>query len=198
MRIMILALSVLFLGTNGSYADDKAPSAGEFDPAAMQQLFQAHAETGPEHEQLKQMVGKWKTTMRDFMSNPGEVTESTGTAVIKPILGGRFIEQKLTADMNGQKYVGRGINGYNNASQKFTGMWVDNMGTGIMTTKGTYDPESKEMVELGSYDGPTGKMTFRLITRQVSDDEYRFTMHSKMTPEAPETKCMEMVYTRIK
>lgn len=198
MRSLILALSVLFLGTSGSFADDKAPPAGDFDPAAIQQLFQAHAETGPEHEHLKRMVGEWKTVMRDHMSKPGEVVESRGEAKIRAILGGRFIQQRVTGSVNGEKYQGTGISGYNNATEKYTGVWLDNMGTGIMTMEGTYDPETEEMVEIGSYDGPIGKMTFRMVSKQVSDDEIRFTMHSKMTPDAPETKCMEMVYTRIK
>lgn len=198
MRILILALSVLFLGLSSSFAEDKAQPAAEFDPAAMQQMFQAHAEPGPEHDRLLRMVGKWKTVMRDFMSKPGEVVETTGEATIKPILGGRFIRQQVTGMMaDNQKYVGTGISGYNNATQKYTGVWLDNMGTGIMTMEGTYDPETEQMVETGHYDGPMGKMTFRMTSKQVSDDEFRFTMHSKMSPDAPEMKCMEMVYTRV-
>jgi len=196
MRGLILAMTVAFL-SGSSFADDKAQQAAEFDPAAMQQMWQAHAEPGPEHDRLKRMVGKWKTVMRDYMSQPGEVLETTGEATIKPILGGRFIQQQVRGQIHDQKYMGTGISGYNNATQKYTGVWLDNMGTGMMTMEGTYDSNSGEMTETGSYEGPMGKMTFRMVSKQVSDDEIRFTMHSKMSPDAPETKCMEMVYTRV-
>src|SRR5438876_12293920 len=45
--------------------------------------------------------------------------------------------------MKDMKFKGMGIEGYDNTKKKFVGSWIDNMGTGIAFSEGTYDPATK-------------------------------------------------------
>ena len=45
--------------------------------------------------------------------------------------------------MKDMQFKGMGIEGYDNVKKKFVGSWIDNMGTGIMMSEGTYDPATK-------------------------------------------------------
>ena len=45
--------------------------------------------------------------------------------------------------MKDMQFKGMGIEGYDNAKKKFVSSWIDNMGTGIQFSEGTYDPATK-------------------------------------------------------
>jgi len=56
--------------------------------------------------------------------------------------------------MMGMPFEGIGINGYDNLKKKFVSTWIDNMGTMIVMSTGTFDPATKTFTYMGEMDNP--------------------------------------------
>ena len=78
--------------------------------------------------------------------------ESKGTATRKSAMGGRYAVMDVTGKMQmpgedgkmkDMQFKGMAIEGYDNVKKKFVSSWIDNMGTGIQFSEGTYDPATK-------------------------------------------------------
>lgn len=178
-----------------------APVAAQPDMKAMQEMMLKLAQTGPVHEQLQKLVGNWTCECRSYCdpATGGTLDKpnvTKGKAEFTPLLGGRFVQQKFQGEMDGQKFEGVGIAGFDNGKQKTVGVWMDSMGTGIMEMEGDWDAGSKTLTEMASYEMPFGVMKFRMVTKYASDDEFTMTMAA--VEETGEKKVMEITYKRGK
>jgi hypothetical protein len=59
------------------------------------------------------------------------------------ILGGRYQQSTTKGSFNNMPFEGISLLGYDNAKKVFMNSWVDNMGTGILQMRGTWDPAGK-------------------------------------------------------
>jgi hypothetical protein len=90
-----------------------------------------------------------------------------------------------------------GVEGYDNVKKKFIGTWTDNMGTGIMTSEGDYDPATKTFTFTGEYEGIPGmKQRIREVLKLVDKDHMTFEWYENR--QGQEAKTMEIDYTRRK
>jgi hypothetical protein len=192
--LIILVVSLTLIPTY-LFAEDVAPIAAEGDAAAMMQQWMEFAKPGPPHQQMARLVGKWKTVTSDFSNGPDEPSVSEGTATFESILGGRYLRQEFSGNYGGMPMHGLGIQGYDNSQKKYVGTWIDNFGTGIMHTEGTYDPATHMMTETGKASCPTGPMSMKMVTVYKSNDEFEFTMYMIM-PDGTEQRQMQIQYTR--
>ncbi len=167
------------------------------EPKTEEQQFAEFMTPGPEHAELKRLVGEWSTEIKSFMADPNNPSKSHGKSTFKMILGGRYVQQSFTATFDGMEFEGMGISGYDRALKKYVGSWVDNMGTGILNSEGTYDAKTHTLTETGSSSSPMGTMKMRMVTKYVDDDKFLFTMFMTL-PDAGEQKAMEITYTRKK
>ena len=190
----LVALAMV-LGTTGTAWSQDA--AEEVDLAELEKQFEEFATPGKEHKQFRRMVGEWETKTTSFYPNPLEPSVTKGSATFRVILGGRFLQQRFQGEYEGKPYTGIGIQGYDNATKKYVGSWMDSMGTGIMSTTGKYDEDKHQMVETGTASTPLSEMKFRMVTDSESNDKFSFTMFMTM-PGAPEMKSMVIEYTRVK
>src|SRR5438270_19831 len=106
------------------------------------------------HKLLSSLDGNWNFAIKMWM-NPdpnAPAQESKGTATRKSIMGGRYVTMDVTGKMQmpgedgkmkDMQFKGMGLEGYDNLKKKFVASWVDNMGTGIQFSEGTYDPATK-------------------------------------------------------
>lgn len=127
---------------------------------------------GKEHELLKKMVGTWDTTMKV------EGQDVKGTTVYKSDLGGFWVTSTLESEMFGQKFTGKGMDGYCPVKKKYLTIWTDSMGPSPVIMEGTYDAETKTITMTG--DGPDmeGGMTkYKSITKLTDDDHFSMTMY---------------------
>ena len=141
------------------------PSAEDMQKM-MQQMMEL-SKLNENHKLLGELAGTWSYTVKMWM-NPdpnAKPEESKGTAVRKSLMDGRYCVLDVTGKMempgpDGKKkettFKGMGLEGYDNVKKKFIGTWVDNMGTGIMTSEGTYDPVTKTFTYTGEYEGIPG------------------------------------------
>jgi hypothetical protein len=172
------------------------PEAIKTDPAqdAMMAEMAKYAAPGPMHKRLESMVGTWKCTVKAWMA-PGEPMVSEGTSVNTLVLGGRYLAQDFTSTMMDQPFQGWGLTGYDNRKQQFTGLWIDNTSTAMMTQTGSLNAKGDELVFKGTTDGPDGKpMDVRMVTKFVDDKKHVFSMYAPM--QGKETLMMEITYTK--
>jgi hypothetical protein len=89
------------------------------------------------------------------------------------------------------------MNGYDRVSSKHFNIWLDNAGTGYLLSTGEASKDGKTMTFKGSSKDPMANqmMHYRMVQTITGDNTFTFTMYQN--PEGkPETKAMEMLYTR--
>jgi hypothetical protein len=178
-----------------------AQETGQMSPEekAMMEAMEKAAALGKQHQWLAGKAGAWTWTGKFWMDPSAPPTEMTGTAERAVMLGGRVLSEKVASPgMMGQPFEGFGLTGYDNVTKAFWGTWSDNMGTGVMMSKGQCDDKGT-CAFTGEYADPvTGKMKKTRMTSR--DDGPDKELHEFFdTDEAgKEYKSMELVYTRKK
>jgi hypothetical protein len=154
---------------------------------------------GAAHEQLDGRVGTWNVSMEIWSAPGASPTVSEAVSEVKWIMGRRYLLDATKGNYSGLPFEGLGMTGYDNLKQKFVLVWVDNMGTGMMTGSGTYDAATKTYTfatlapdVVGGTDKPG-----RLVERIVSDNQWVMEMYDT-TPEGQEFVTLKAVYTRGK
>ncbi|MDZ7626062.1 MAG: DUF1579 domain-containing protein [Ignavibacteriaceae bacterium] len=192
----LFALLFVFLfavSTNILFAQEEGE---EMDPAMMK-AWQESMTPGPMHEMLASRVGEWKAEVSMWMDPSQPPTTSEATTVCEAMLGGRYFKSIHTGSMMGMPFEGYEISGYDNVKKKFFNVWMDNMGTGIMVSEGTYDEASKTLTLTGQMTEPMGTdMNVREVIKVIDNDHSTFEMYVDMGGK--EVKNMEIKYTRIK
>ncbi|MEY2521426.1 MAG: hypothetical protein QOF24_3185 [Verrucomicrobiota bacterium] len=177
-----------------------APSAEE-----MKQMMEL-SKLNENHKLLAGMAGTWSYTVKTWMVPGAPPSESTGTAVRKSVMEGRY----LTGDYSGKfkmpgadgkmkemNFQGMSMDAYDNVKKKFISGWVDNMGTGIMIIEGTYDAASKTFTYIGESEMMPGvKAKMRQVIKMA--DKAHMSMEFYEDRGQGETKSMEITYKRGK
>ncbi len=140
--IFFLFGAVLFSLTS-IFAQDQNQEMDESQKAWMEFMT-----PGTYHEMMAKNVGEWKTVTKYWMDPNAEPQVIEGTAKTESLLGGRYFKTTHTGNMMGMPFEGFSIDGYDNAKKEFFSIWLDNMGTSYMLSKGNYDEDSKTL----SYD----------------------------------------------
>jgi hypothetical protein len=84
-------------------------------------------------------------------------------------LGGMWLSSVLEGEAGGQKFSGRGFDGYDAAKKKYVGVWIDSISASPMTMEGTYDKEKKVLSMNGEGPGMDGKPTKYKSTTEFKD-----------------------------
>lgn len=169
------------------------------DQEAAMKAWMAYMTPGDMHALLAKGDGEWITEMTMWMDPQAQPIKSTGSCTNKMILGGRYQQSVYQGNIMGQNMEGIGTTGYDNAKKMFEGSWVDNMGSGMMKSTGTYDAATKTLHMKGMQTDPmSGKEIPFRETHQFIDDNTQV-MEMFITPEGgPEFKTMEIKFTRKK
>jgi Protein of unknown function (DUF1579) len=160
------------------------------------------------HKLLASLDGTWNYTIK-FWMNPdpnAKPEESKGTAVRKSMMDGRYVVMDVTGKMqmpgpDGKMkdvtFKGMGLEGYDNVKKKFVESWVDNMGTGIESAEGTYDPGTKTFTYTAEIEPMPGmKQQVREVVKLGDKDH--MTLEWFENQGGHEKKTMEINYTRKK
>ena len=178
-------------------AGKEAEKKSAADQAAFMEAWIKAGEPGKVHARLAESVGKWKVENKSF-EKPGEPEVTYGSAEIRTIFGGRYLEEKFKGEYQGQPFEGIGYTGYDNLGEKYVFTWMDSMSTGIAVMEGTYDPKTQTTVAIGEMSAPGGtKMKMRSVTRDVNKDLRIMEMYMP-GPDGKEIKSFEMTYKRVK
>jgi hypothetical protein len=200
------ATSPVTVATSPVAAPSGQPSAEDMQKM-MQQMMEL-SKLNENHKLLTSLDGTWTYTVKMWMTpDPSsKPQESKGVAIRKSIMDGRFVEMDVTGKMQmpgaGGKmqemtFKGHGLEGYDNVKKKFTGTWVDTMGTGIMMAEGDYDPASKTFNYTGELEVMPGmKQKIHEVVKLTDKDHMLFEWYENHGGQ--EAKTMEIDYTRKK
>lgn len=169
------------------------------DQAKMMEAYMKAAQPGPEHVKLKEYAGEWDATIKSWNPDGSACGGGTGTMSSKMALGDRYLVMnfsgEMTSPMGQQKYHGMGTCGYDNGAKKYFNTWIDDMGTGMMSSKGTMSGNT--LTSQGSFVDPlTGQETkTKEVLTLVDKDHQTFALYMQ-SPDGSMYKCMEISYTR--
>jgi hypothetical protein len=151
------------------------------------------------HQMMASWDGTWDGDITMWMPGAPEM-KSKGTAVNRMIMGGRYQEGLMTGDMMGMPFEGRSLLAYDNHRKEFQNTWIDNMGTGIMLAKGTWDSTTKTITLKGTFINPETKedCEARQTFQVVDDNTQILEMFGPDPKTGQEMKTMKIVYTRKK
>jgi len=163
----------------------------------MMQKWMAFMTPGEPHERLAEKVGTWNFTTKMWMQQGAPPEESSGVTESEMIMGGRYLMDKVEGSAMGMPFKGLGINGYDNLNNQFVGMWIDTVGTGIMTTTGTCNDDWTVCTSVGIAPDPiTGtNKKFKMVDRKIDADNYVFEMYDTNS-DGEEWMTFEMTYKR--
>jgi hypothetical protein len=219
MKIPIALSTILFaiLIATRSFAQTSAESpaaatgsaeapTGQPNPQEMMKQMMQLAKLNENHKLLTDLDGNWNYTLK-FWTNPdpnAKPQESKGTATRKSIMGGRYVTMDVTGKMQmpgedgkmkDTQFKGMAVEGYDNVKKKFVSSWIDNMGTGIQFSDGTYDPATKTLTYTSELEPMPGmKMPVREVIK-IADNNH-MTLEWYENHGGQEKKTMEINYTR--
>lgn len=158
--------------------------------------WQDYMTPGEYHKMLQDLAGNWTFKMKMWSDPSAKPENYEGTATYEMILGGRYLQSIQKGVMNGMPFEGRMLQGYDNLTKEFTSVWIDNFGTGILVSKGTYDPATKSITVIGSSVDPmSGKRyTMKEVDKEIDHNNRH--MDYYIISNDKEYKSMEMDYTR--
>ena len=164
--------------------------------SAEQKAWMEYMTPGPMHELMAKSVGEWKTTVTYWMDPSAEPMVSEGTSTVEMIMGGRYLKATDKGMMMGMPFEGMNLQGYDNKTEEFIAVWIDNFGTGISVSHGTYDEETKTITFFGSMINPVdgNEMHYRQTHQIIDDNNHVFEMFT--IDGEKEFKNMHLTYTR--
>jgi hypothetical protein len=112
--VLALAIAITFTGlaVAGPEHDHKGEEYADDQMAEMMEMWAKLAVPGEHHAHLAKTVGTWEFKGVMWPSADSPEVDSRGTAVIEPILGGRFFQMTANSNFMGQDFQGMGIEGW--------------------------------------------------------------------------------------
>lgn len=89
---------------------------------------------GEAHEHLARRAGVWDLTTRTWSEETVEPVVTRATAHRRMILGGRYLEERVEAEVLDAPFEGFGVTGYDNVRGRWWSTWMDTMSTAPVHT----------------------------------------------------------------
>jgi Protein of unknown function (DUF1579) len=156
---------------------------------------------GAQHQQLARSVGHWSGTSTQWMAPGTEPVKSQIACDISSFLDGRFTKCEYSGEIPGMgPFHGLGFNGFDNVTQKYISIWLDNCGTGIMTGEGNASADGKTMTWNYRYNCPIAKKpaTMRQVEKWTGDDTMVLEMFGNDPHSGKEYQMMHCEVSRSK
>lgn len=140
--------------------------------------------------------GRWQGTSTLQDPNTGGPDESASTAVVTPVLGGRFVRIDYTWAYGGHPHEGSLLVGLQKKAGIVTAHWVDSFHNGekVMACTGSASDDGTVTVR-GSYAAPPGPDWGWRI--DITPGDTLRIVHHNVWPEGKEELAVESSYTRM-
>lgn len=196
-------------GAAHAMAASTAAVATAPDAKEMQEMMAKMTELGKpgeNHKLLASLAGSWTYDVTMWMDPKAPPMKSKGTATRKPIMDGRFFIAEHSGKfqmpgpdgkMKDTPFTGMAIEGYDNVKKAFVSSWIDNMGTMILHSEGTYDEASKTFTYNANCEMMPGMpVKIRESIKIVDANHHTFEWYEDRG--TGENKTMEINFTRKK
>ncbi|HSP16603.1 MAG TPA: DUF1579 domain-containing protein [Thermoanaerobaculia bacterium] len=196
---LALSLVIVCCALPALAQEQKQPPQMSAQEKAMMDAWMKFATPGEGHKALDPMVGSWeaKVTMWQAPGAPPQV--STATSESRWILGNRYVEEHVNGTFMGMPFEGIGYTGYDNAKKQYFGTWLDNFGTGVMTSTGSTSDKGKTWnFKSTTTDPMTGKDMPGETKVTVTDADHHTMEMWGPAPDGKTFKMMQLDYSRKK
>ncbi len=191
---------------NPAGGTEASAPTGQPNAADMMKEMMELSKLNENHKLLSSLDGNWDCTVKMWMdgNTSGKPQESKSTATRKTIMGGRYVSMDVSGNMqmpgeDGKmktvQFKGMGLEGYDNVKKKFVASWIDNMGTGIEFSEGTYDPATKSFTYTSEVEAIPGMKTQIREVVKVPDNKHMI-LEWYENQGGQEKKTMEINYTK--
>lgn len=153
---------------------------------------------GKEHEMLAKREGMWDVILKNRMGPDEPFMENRGTARLTMVLDGHALAEDFNGKMMDMDYHGYGMMGFDSFRKEWWQTWTDNVGTGIMVSRGKSGTDPMNPTLTGTMDNAMQNrkdVTVRSMYRFASDNEFLMEMWTT-APNGKEFKTMEIQYRR--
>lgn len=197
MRYLQFTLFIIFsvlLATNVS-ADNKKNDK-PMNHEEMMEIYNKLAAPGEPHKLFASLAGNWITKTKEWVNSQEPAIESTGSADLKLLLGGRFLQQEITGSMHGKPYSGIWTIAYDNLLKQYVSTWIDTMSTQIFMMSGTASEDGRVIIFTGQHaEVGGGYMSHRANWKIIDNNTQEFIMYG-VFHGGEEMKMLEVIYTR--
>lgn len=153
------------------------------------------SEPGKAHEVLGKLEGSWDYILKWWDEPGAEAGIASGTSEKKLIMDGRYLTMNHKGTWSGEAFEGFGIKSYDNTKEEYGTVWIDNLGTGLSVTSGSYDPKTKELTESGTTTLTGSETPYRGVTTFVDDSTYTYEYFITY-PDGTEFRHMVVMYNK--
>ncbi len=170
---------------------------GDSIVAAETDFAQASAKT-EQHERFEPFAGTFKAEMKMWMGS-GDPVVCAGVMTNTLILGGRFLQQVYKGDPESgpfPDFEGRGFWGFNKATNKYEGFWIDTTSTQMQTDFGNVDNTGRVWTMVGELTDQTGNTLKKRSVITLEDNDHQKIEMFFPGPDGKEFKTMEIRYER--
>ncbi len=151
-----------------------------------------------QHKRFEPFAGTFKAEVKLWMG-PGDPVVSTGVMTNTLVLGGRFLQQTFKGDPGGgsvSAFEGHGFWGFNKATNKYEGFWIDTGSTQMQTEVGDVDDTSRLWTMIGETTDPKGNTLKKRSVITLEDNDHHKVEMFFPGPDGSEFKGMEIRYER--
>lgn len=178
-------------------ASAQASAAATSDPARTTEAMLRLGAVNENHQRLKSLTGKWNVVIRMWMQPGAPSQDSKGTAEIRSILDGHYVQEDFRGTAMGKPFTGLSLIGYDNVKQQYTTTWVDSLSTQTTFSEGTADPTGKVITSISHHTDPlTRKPTHTKFVVRIESDKKHVMEMFEPGPDGTEFKSMELTYAR--
>ena len=153
-------LGLPIVSSSSATAQDNAEHQ-DMELTPEQKAWAEAATPGKNHKYLENLIGEFDATGHFRESSDGEKVEFTGSIVREWILDGRYIKETIDGKSEMGPYNAVVYIGYNNIDGQYELVTMENVSTAIMSSTGTYNPDTKVLFMSGKY---RDAITHKLIT----------------------------------
>lgn len=146
----------------------------------------------PQEDQLKEAtavfqkdLGVWEAEI-EIRPTPGAEPFRQKGSTTNRIIGGRWLIVDHRAETG---YEGHGVYGWDPATGKYTGVWVDSMQSAIARSEGTWDAATRTMTFITETTHQGRPVRYREVIRTLEDGTQ---VYSNLVP-APDGSEFEMI-----
>jgi hypothetical protein len=157
----------------------------------------ALGEPGDAHKVLQTFVGEWDVAISSRSSVTAKPEVSSGRSHFSWVLQGRFIEERFSGEVAGKGYDGLGYFGFDNATKRYSSLWLESLSTSPTLSWGVYNPENQSFSFVADVYDPLRARLKRSYSRIVvtSQDSFSLSMMERSS-EGEEFVAFELQYKR--
>ena len=164
----------------------------------MMELMMKYGTPGEGHKLIEPFVGDWNVANKWWPGPEAPAQESQATSKIVWILDRHYIQETVEGLIEGMPFKGTGIVGFDNYTQKYNSLWIDNMSTMFFLQTGTANKDGSVITMEGTYDdymtGQKEKKS-KTVIKLLGHDKRVVQMYD-VGPDGKEYISMELTYTR--